>query len=122
CALPVSLGTGARAAGDGSQLHVHEPQVATVQELGVELLEERPVGLVEDHAEADHAGTEVGVGGKHRFTIIDGCARNATTNRCRTFDLDPTGLPGQARGIGTVAWSRLRRRLACPRLEAPTSD
>src|SRR5262249_13198924 len=56
--LPQALGPGAGPAGDGGQADIDGAEVAPVQTLGVELLEERPVGVVEDHAQANHAGTQ----------------------------------------------------------------
>ena len=48
----------AGAAGNGGQRDIHEAEITAIHLLGVHLLEERPVGLVEDHAQADHSGPE----------------------------------------------------------------
>ena len=45
---------------DGGQMDFDKPEVATKEAGAVELLEQRPIGLVEDHPQADHAGTNHG--------------------------------------------------------------
>src|SRR6516164_5004330 len=55
---PIFLGPLSREAGNRGQLHVHQAEVAPKQPLGMGLLEKRPIGFVENHAQADHAGPQ----------------------------------------------------------------
>ena len=57
--LLVSLRPAAGAAGNRGQLDFDQAEVAAMkQTVAMEPLEHRPIGLVEDHAQADHAGPE----------------------------------------------------------------
>ena len=53
----------AGAAGDGGQLHLDGAEIAAVKAVGVQLLEDGAVGVVEDHAQAGHADAEATRGG-----------------------------------------------------------
>src|SRR5439155_22337206 len=55
---PVARAPAAGATGDRGQLDLGQPEVTAVQSLAVDALEERAVRLVEDHAQADHAGPQ----------------------------------------------------------------
>ena len=67
--LAEAFRAGAGAAGDGGQLHLDRTEVAAVEAVGAKPLEDGPIGLVEDHAEADHADAEAarrgGIDGVH---------------------------------------------------------
>ena len=52
------IGAGAGAAGDGGQFHLDESEIAAVEAVGVQPLEDGAVGFVEDHAQAGHADPE----------------------------------------------------------------
>src|SRR5207244_4372594 len=58
----VTLGARPGPAGDGGQLDIDQAEVAAIESLGMQLLEQRAIGLVKDHAQADHAGPELVVG------------------------------------------------------------
>src|SRR5262249_34674877 len=56
--LPIALGARARSRGDGGERDVDRSEVAAIEPVAMQTLEERAIGLVEDHAEADHAGAK----------------------------------------------------------------
>src|SRR6516164_10339647 len=57
--LAIALCAAAGASGDCRQLDIDQPEVAAVDAFATCLLEKRPVGLVEDHAETDHTGPKL---------------------------------------------------------------
>jgi hypothetical protein len=63
----VFLSAPSSAAGDCRQLNVNWTDVTAVQAFGVQLLEQRPIGFVEDHSQADHTDpdTRSKCGGSH---------------------------------------------------------
>jgi hypothetical protein len=48
----------AGAAGDGSKLNFDETKVASIETIGAKLFEKRAIGVVEDHAQANHSGQQ----------------------------------------------------------------
>src|SRR5262245_862432 len=46
-------------AGHGRQLNIDKAEVAAIEAFGVQLLEQPPIGVVKDHSQADHTGTEM---------------------------------------------------------------
>src|SRR5207244_2869044 len=56
--LAKPVGPAAGPAGDGRQADLDRAEVTPVKRLTAELLEDGPVGVVEDHSQADHAGPD----------------------------------------------------------------
>ncbi len=56
--LAIEFGAGAGAAGDDGQFHLDGAEIAAVEAVGVQVLEDGAVGFVEDHAQAGHADPE----------------------------------------------------------------
>ena len=53
----VTLGALSRPAGNSSQLDFDEAEIAAVESLRMELLKKRSIRVLENHAQADHAGS-----------------------------------------------------------------
>src|SRR5262245_42754444 len=64
--LTEAVSAGAGAAGDSGKVDLDGTEFAPVERLAAQLLEDRAIGVVEDHAESDHAGPDRRrVGGVH---------------------------------------------------------
>jgi hypothetical protein len=57
--LAILLGPRPRPAGDRGEFDLDQAEVAAEEPVGVQVLERRSVGVVEDHPQADHAGPEL---------------------------------------------------------------
>src|SRR4051812_32539563 len=65
--LFVLVRTAARPTGYGSQLNVNQTKVAAIKSLSMCLFEKRAIGVIKNHAQADHAGAKAVLRDIHGF-------------------------------------------------------
>ena len=75
----------------GREFNLHQAEVPPVQTFGVQLLEQGTIGLVEDHAETDHACTEPALRTRWRNHALMIGVKTADQNARNAFRRQPDG-------------------------------
>ena len=94
--LPVRLATAASSTSTRPKSRRYKP-------VGVELLEERPVGVVEDHAQADHAGPQAVLGEVRWRVMRIGYARSGV--RGQAMNTEARTIARHGLHPGRCRWS-----------------
>src|SRR5438270_11440315 len=81
--LLVILGPSAGPSRNGGQLNIHQAKISAIESFSMKLFEERPIGFIKNHPQADHAGAKTMFCKNWRASHADMITREASKTKSR---------------------------------------